>query len=476
MNFYKTALAAAVVFACTPAFGSEDLDSLRQQLQELKQSYQQQIDALEKRLQAAEKAAEQAQIGAQRAERKATQASQAAPAGNFNPDISVILEGRYADFQNDPEDYALPGFQTGGEAGLGEEGLSLGHSEMIVSANVDDKFYAQLTAALHAHEGTTEVELEEAFIQTLGLGHGLTVKAGRFFSDIGYLNNQHPHAWDFADAPLIYRGLFGEQLYDDGLQVSWLAPTDLYVNLGAELLRGESFPAGGGDGSNAYSLFAKIGGDIGVSHSWQFGLSHWAAEAENRAGGHDHAHEEESGEHEHDMEEEHDEHEAEWLLAEPLGFTGDTRISGIDFVWKWAPNGNPKNSNFKLQAEYFRRSEDGELHAKGTDELLNSAYDGRQRGFYVQSVYQFMPQWRIGLRYDRLFSDNRSAQETALDPLGLHSDGYNPQRYSLMLDWSNSEYSRVRLQFNRDESMPDVENQLFLQYIHSIGAHGAHSF
>ncbi len=483
MNFHKTALTAALTLGCSSVFGAGDLEALRQQLQDLKQNYQQQIEVLEKRLQAVEKAAEQAQIGVQRAERKAVQASQAAaPADNFNPDISVILDGRYADFENNPENYVLPGFQLGGEAGLGEEGLSVAHSELIMSANVDDKFYGQIIAALADHDGATEVELEEAFIQTLGLGNGLTAKAGRFFSDIGYLNKQHPHAWDFADAPLVYRGMFGNQLYDDGVQVNWLAPTDLYVNLGAELLRGGRFPASGGDGTNAYSLFAKVGGDIGASHSWQFGLSHWSGKAENRAGGHAHGHEEEGdahdkhGEEEEHHEEEHDEHEAEWLFAEPLGFTGDTRISGIDFVWKWAPNGNPKNRNFKLQGEYFWRSEDGELRAQGADELLTSSYDGKQHGFYVQGVYQFMPQWRVGLRYDRLFSDNQAEHEEALDPLGLHSDGHDPQRYSVMLDWSNSEFSRLRLQFNRDESTQNAENQLFLQYIHSIGAHGAHSF
>lgn len=476
MQFHKTALAAAMMLAFTPAFGADDLDALRQQLQNLKQTYQQQIDALEKRLQAAEKSAEQAQIGAQRAERKAAKLSETkAPESNFNPDISLILEGRYASFQNDPHDYHLPGFQLGGESGLGEEGFSLGHSELVFSANVDDKFYGQLTTALHSHEGTTEVELEEAFIQTLGLGNGLTATAGRFFSGMGYLNAQHPHSWDFADAPLVYRGLFGNQLYDDGIQVSWLAPTAIYLNLGAEWLRGKRFPAGGGNGSGAYSLFAKIGGDIGASHSWQLGVSHWAAEAENRVGGHSHEHEEEAHEHD-EHEHDHDEHEAEWLFAEPLGFTGDTQISGIDFVWKWAPDGNTKNRNFKLQAEYFLRSEDGELRAQGEDELLTSAYDGEQQGFYIQGVYQFMPQWRVGLRYDRLFTDNWAEHPDAFDPLGLHSQEHEPQRYSLMLDWSNSEFSRIRLQFNRDESTLDADNQVFMQYIHSIGAHGAHSF
>jgi hypothetical protein len=49
-------------------------------------------------------------------------------------------------------------------------------------------------------------------------------------------------------------------------------------------------------------------------------------------------------------------------------------------------------------------------------------------------------------------------------------------RYSLMTDWSNSEFSRLRLQYTRDEAGPADENQWGLQYILSIGAHGGHSF
>jgi len=45
-----------------------------------------------------------------------------------------------------------------------------------------------------------------------------------------------------------------------------------------------------------------------------------------------------------------------------------------------------------------------------------------------------------------------------------------------MLDWSHSEFSRIRLQAARDLSAREANNQIGLQYIHSIGAHGAHGF
>ncbi|MES9972924.1 hypothetical protein [Candidatus Thiodiazotropha sp. LNASS1] len=375
----------------------------------------------------------------------------------FNPEISLILDGRFGAFDNE-SDYELPGFMLGGEAGRGEEGFHLGHNELAISANVDDLFYGKLTAAIADHEGDTEVELEEAFIETAALGNGVNIKAGRFFSAIGYLNQQHGHAWDFVDAPLIYRGLFGEQLIDDGIQVSWVAPTDIYLQLGGELLRGERFPAGGAsnDGKGAGTLFAKIGGDIGESHAWQLGLSHWRAEVEDRtSGGH------------------HHEGEAEEVPT----YSGDSEVTGIDFVWKWAPLGNASQRNFKLQGEYFMRDEDGDvIMDDGSDSPESTTYDGEQEGWYLQGIYQFMPRWRVGLRYDRLESDNKGSDEEVLAEAGLDNEGHKPERITLMGDYSHSEFSRLRLQYARDDSYEDSDDILMLQFVMSLGPHGAHRF
>lgn len=378
-------------------------------------------------------------------------------AGDFNPDISLILDGRYAGYANDT-DYELPGFMLGGEAGRGERGFHLGHNELVIGANIDDRFYGKMTTVIADHDGSTEVELEEAWIETLGLGYGATVKAGRFFSGIGYLNEQHPHSWDFADAPLVYRGLFGDALRDDGVQLSWVAPTDLYLKLGAEMTRGERFPAGGAanDGKGAYALFAKLGGDVGPSHSWQFGLSYWSAEVEGRtAGAHAHG----------------------GTVAEVPTFTGDSAVSGADFVWKWAPDGNSTARNFTLQAEYLVRDEEGTvIMDDGTATPESTRYDGKQSGWYTQAVYQFMPHWRVGLRYDSLEADNSGSDTVVLGEAGLDDEGHTPSRSTVMLDYSRSEYSRIRLQYSRDDSYEDSDNIVTLQYVMSLGAHGAHQF
>lgn len=469
----KSILAVGITLALSPLWANastnaEDLAAIRQQIQSLQSDYERRIQALETRLAQAEaetQAAKQAAAVAQSAAMPSASASASAPtappfraAGNaFNPAISLSLDGKLTSFANDPDNYAIPGFQLGGEAGPGEEGFSVQHSELMISANVDDMFFGQLTAAIASHDNDTEIELEEAFIETAALGNGLNLRGGRFYSGIGYLNQQHTHAWDFADAPLVYRALFGDQLNDDGVQISWLAPTDLYFKVGAEWLRGGDWPAAGDahGGTGASTLFAKLGGDVGVSNSWQLGLSHWRADVDDRSGG-GHAHEL-GGE------------------AAEVSFTGDSKISALDFVWKWAPGGNATRTNFKFQAEYFLRDEDG-LISIAEDPIEETRYDGDQDGWYAQAVYQFMPRWRVGLRYDRLTADNTGSDADVLAEAGLDAAGHDPSRYALMFDYSRSEFSRIRLQYNRDKSQPDSDDQWYLQYVMSLGAHGAHQY
>lgn len=381
--------------------------------------------------------------------------SYAAKQGGFNPDISLVLDGRYGSYSN-TSDYTLPGFMLGGEASRGEKGYHLGHNELSLSANIDDMFYGKLTTAIADHEGETEVELEEAYIETLAIGNGLTVKAGRFFSDIGYLNNQHGHAWDFVDAPLMYRALFGNQLIDDGVQVSWLAPTDTYFKIGVEGLRGERFPAGGAanEGKGAHTFFAKFGGDVGISNAWQLGFSHWTADINGREAG-THAH---------------------GTVSEVPTFYGESKINAIDFVWKWSPNGNARERNLKIQAEYFEREESGRVDMVGSSPLETSGYQGKQSGYYIQTLYQFMPRWRVAYRYDRLKADNSGSDTDVLGEAGLNVAGHTPERSTLMLDYSHSEYSRIRFQYAKDDSYQDSDNLFFVQYIVTLGAHGAHRF
>jgi len=373
----------------------------------------------------------------------------------FNPAISVILDGGYASYKNNTDDYYMPGYIFGGEAELAKEGFSLGHSELTLSNNIDDKFYAKFTIAVAEHDGETEIELEEAFFETLSLGGGVTVRGGRFYSALGYLNQQHQHAWDFKDAPLIYAGLFGNQYFDDGLRLSYIAPTDLYVELGAEVFAGGKYPAGGDhSGAGSWVTFVNLGGDLNISHSWQAGLSYWAADAVERS---------------------YDGHEHDGAEETPV-FAGDSKVVGVNGVYKWAPNGNNREQNLKLQFEYFQRDEDGEINLEHSNSLETSSLNSKQDGWYAQAAWQFMRSWRTAVRYDRASSNNVGSDIDVLDEVGLLSNAHTPQRSSVMLEWLPSEYSRIRLQYNHDQASVNTDEQVFVQYTFSMGAHGAHQY
>jgi len=452
----KTLLASmisAALFSTMPVHAG-DLDDLKAEFMQMRQDYEQRIADLEQRLQQTETNTQQVQQQVAQVKSAPAPVPVAAKSTNsFNPAISAVLNGQFSDYSNDPDDYEISGFSLGEEAGLAREGFSLGESEIILSANVDQLLYGQATLALHDHEGETELEVEEAFIETLGLSNGMTVRAGRFFSPIGYLNEKHIHAWNFADAPLVYRGLFGNQLSTDGLKLSYVLPTDQYIEVGGTVGNGDQHPGSGDhNGVGDWLVFAKTGGDIGNNHNWQLGLSHWQASPDDReySGGHAHG----GGD------------------AESVAFNGDTDITNLSFIYKWAPNGNFKEQNFTLVSEYFYLHDDGKLSHE--DEL--ATYDGKQYGGFVEGIYQFAPQWKTGLRYDWLGSKHRASDDELLEDADLDATGYHPQRYSVVLDWLPSEFSRIRAQVNHDRSSRDDDTQLMLQYTISIGAHGAHSF
>lgn len=457
MRIKSLAAALALLPLAASAASDADIRELRSQLKQLKESYEQRIGALEQRLAQAEAKPAQPQRAAPPAVPR--------PAGEsaFNPAVSLVLAGSYTRLSRDPEAYRITGFVPSlGEVAPPPRSFSLGESELTLAANIDPLFRGQFTAAIPPEGGA---EVEEAFIQTLALGQGLTAKAGRFFSGIGYLNEQHAHVWDFADAPLAYKAFFANQLANDGLQVKWLAPTETFLEFGAEAARGGAFPSTdrNKNGNTLGAVFAHAGGDIGLAQSWRAGLSYVTTSPRDR----------------------------QFEDTDSLGgttansFSGKSRTAMADFVWKWAP-GDAAGTSLKLQGEYFRRRESGTLAlddsaGSAVHGAVSDAYRATQSGWYLQGVYQFAPRWRVGLRHDRLDYGSvdiglvTSGTVAAADlPLLARHD---PRRNTAMIDWSPSEFSRLRLQFARDEAgLGQKDNQLWLQYIVNLGAHGAHKF
>jgi hypothetical protein len=230
----------------------------------------------------------------------------------------------------------------------------------------------------------------------------------------------------------------------------------MFIEIGGELGRGLGFPGTdqNKNGAGSTVAFAHIGDDVGIENSWRAGVSYQQTRRVDAVSN------------------------AVDSLGVPINnqlnsFTGDSRTAGLDFVWKYSPNGNIRERYLKVQSEYFQRKEDGLL----TDNLANTgSYSNTQSGWYLHSVYQFMPTWRTGLRYDRLNPGTASDGASIAGSI-VSNYGYSPSRLTWMADYNPSEFTRIRLQLAHDESRRGLtDNQLFVQYIMSLGAHGAHQY
>ena len=463
MRLRRVVAVSPLLFLLSPAASraADDVAALRAELEALKAEYSSRVTALESRI------TELESIAAAASAAPAAVVAEVAPPGSpgrggasaFNPAISMILAGKYASLSQDPASYRIAGFiPSGSDIGPGPRSFNLGESELTVAANVDPYFFANVTASITSEN---QIAVEEAYFRTLALPSGLTLKGGRFFSALGYLNEVHAHAWDFVDQPLVYQAFFGGQLAQDGVQLKWVAPTETFVELGAEAGNGGAFPGThrNRNSLNATVLFTHVGGDVGDSASWRTGISWLDERADDR------------------LYEDSDDVGAPVTNA----FTGTSRTWIADAILKWAPHGDTTRQQLKVQAEYLRRAEDGSLTFDVGGRGLAGDYRSQQSGWYLQSVYQFRPRWRTGARYDSMDSG---------DPrIGLVAAGVlpraafptllaaSPDRFTLMLDWSPSEFTRLRAQYAWDDARAALrDRQFFLQYLYGIGAHGAHKF
>ncbi|MGB9873778.1 MAG: hypothetical protein ACPLRS_02280, partial [Hydrogenobacter sp.] len=268
------------------AFAQESLEDLKRQLEEL----QRKIEALEK--EKVQKPTTQVKEETQKpapADRtlqlrlkyddrlKAYQVSPFRQTA-FLPDISFIVDTSLV-FRNKNDQlykkFEIPGlYDKHAHGELNEKrGFNLNYGELYLYAPVDPYFDLYATIPF-SEEGS---KVEEAYAVTRGLPFGFQFKVGKFRSSFGRLNAQHPHVWDFANQPLVYKVFLGEDgLKEKGVQINWLAPTPFYLLFGAEVLQGENEQSFGTEGfkvgdisvgdarkPNLYVGFVKTSFDVG---------------------------------------------------------------------------------------------------------------------------------------------------------------------------------------------------------------------
>lgn len=280
---------------------------------------------------------------------------------------------------------------------------------------------------------------------------------GRFLADIGYLNSFHTHYDNFADRPLPYQVFLDGHYNDDGLQLSYVVPTPFYLEAFAGAFAGNKFPSGGranNNGAGAYSLSLKTGGDFSDNTSFVVGISYLGSKAgssdRQTADGHD-----------------------------SLNFEGRNDLYIAHLKYNWSPNGNNLEQELILQGEYFLRKENGAYTSLDEDLVAqgNANFNAKQSGFYAEAVYKFFPKWRVGYRYSQLNATNNDKIDNALSQTALNSNGLDANLNSYMIDFTNSEFSRIRLEYSHQKQIVGDSNDVFTaQYIMVLGAHPAHKF
>ena len=146
------------------------------------------------------------------------------------------------------------------------------------------------------------------------------------------------------------------------------------------------------------------------------------------------------------------------------GDRGQTHLYGLDAFWKWKSSHADKGFPFvKVQAEGMTRAYRAAANGTSSEETF------RDWGSYAQVVWGFKPRWLAGIRYDEVGGD-------VGDPPGDPALA-SRWRASTNVTWFPTEYSKLRLQYNRDELARSTNaGSLWLQLEFLLGAHAAHKF
>jgi hypothetical protein len=307
-----------------------------------------------------------------------------------------------------------------------QRGFNARNTELAFDGAVDPYFqgFANVVFLLD-NDNETEVELEEAFMQTTSLPYNLQLKGGQFFADFGRLNPTHPHTWDFADTPLV-NGLFlgPDGLRGVGAQASWTLPLPWYSQLifASQNGRGETGFSFRNPGDNGM-FFDRITTDREARGLQDFV---WIPRFENSFNLSD----------------------TQTALAGVSGAFGSnetgansrTQVYGADLLYKWKSSHAEGGFPFvKWQTEFmYRRFQAGH----GANDSFPVAETFHDWGLYSQVLWGFKKGWVAGIRGDYVHMQD-----------SMFTDDLDRQprwRLSANLTWYPTEFSKIRLQYNQD--------------------------
>jgi len=334
----------------------------------------------------------------------------------LNPDISVIGDFVGAAGGNSaPSSATLQPFPS----------LQMHESEVGFQAIIDP--YAR--GDFFISFGEEGVNLEEGYITFTALPAGVVAKVGKMRSVFGKVNLMHNHVLPWIDRPIVNTNLVGGEdgMDDAGVSIERIlpAPKGIFLEATGQVFHGDSADVFKASQKSDVSTVAHLRGykDITESTNLDIGLSY--ARGHNDAGTN---------------------------LVTPLSSTDFlTQLYGVDATLRWKPLRRSIYHSFVGRSEFTWSQRQQPLREQ------------RAFGFYTSADYQLKRRWFLGGRYD--WSD-RSRFANVTDKGG-----------SVVLTYWPSEFSQIRGQYRFTNYAENIKaNELLMQVIFSLGAHGAHPF
>ena len=329
-----------------------------------------------------------------------------------------------------------------------QRGFTIPNAEIVLNGAVDPYFTGVADIVFKLDEDNeTSVELEEMYLQTSSLPWNLQLRGGQYLTEFGRINQQHPHAWDFVDQPLIIGRMFGpEGLRNPGGRLSWLLPLPFYSELLGSVQNsngGTAFPFRNAEedlfGRTPIERAVRNPGDLLYTPRWvsSFDLTDSQTVVAGLSGA---------------------------FAPNASGRHTYTQVYGGDVYWKWKPSWQSGGFPFvSFQTEALGRRYEAGASNGLPREVLNDW------GLYSQALYGFTQRWVAGVRADWVSGD-----AGAFSPDENRADRF---RASPNLTFYPTEFSKLRLQYNYDHGqLLGDDSSVWVQVEFLLGEHAAHKF
>jgi hypothetical protein len=268
--------------------------------------------------------------------------------------------------------------------------------------------------------GESGVSVEEAYVTLTALPGEFVARIGKMRAAFGKVNATHNHALAWTDRPLVTENLVnGEDGIDDmGVSLSRIlpAPGDLFLEATAQVFRGDSGTLYTSSRRNDLSYVGHLRGYEDLTENTNLEVGYSYSQGHNE-----------------------------------LGHDFLTKLHGVDLSLRWKPLRRSIYNSLLWRSEFVWSQR---------DQLPTQQ---KAFGMYSSLEYRLDQRWTVGGRYDW---SERATAANQLDRGG-----------SALLTYWMSEFSQVRGQYRYAHYDGQGNgNEVRLQLIFVMGAHGAHPF